>query len=619
MKISGYVICKNEEAVIRRCISSLKEVADEIIVVDSGSEDHTIDIAHELGASVFSIEWQKDFSYARNVALEKCSGSWIVALDADEFFEAGDAERIKYHIKSVQKEYDGLTCKLVNIDPAANQKISEMTHLLAFRRSPGLSYHSPIHEQLQKNGKELSLFHVDDVTVLHTGYAEEERKAKDKAGRNIEILLQTISDGSADPNIYYHLAWQYQSSDKSGDEFFRVTKQMMDLLDGADLPLTIEHRKYTLWAQALLKRGALQEEIMEVLDEAAERFPNHPEVHAARGDALFHAKQWDKATIAYEKALLAEDSYKDIRSNSFAQAIPKVLMRVADLYLLCGNQLKALDYYFKRLKIDKYCAEATLGLMAILRLQPPQEVVPLFDQFYNRKEQEDVGYLMGCFSYVYIPVVFNFYEKIWRMHFGKQDASMIAAMLCMGNYKPAVTASLDYLESHQDDNILAMACTGIVMGNMFIEYQSTISKINLRYYEVLEILRKIRNGELLESIHQSDEIIRIISFIAQWMPSEESNLYIQSIVRFGNVPLKNAAADELLRIHRYDLLENLYSSATREDYTNRAENYYYAGVYALTQGASDRAREYFDQAMNAGFIGREIIEYERIIQEEAFQ
>src|SRR5438445_9379616 len=82
MGISVSLITKNEEQNIRRTLESV-QWADEIVVVDSGSADRTCDIAREYGAKIFYEAW-KGFSAQKNSSIEKCTGDWVLSLDADE-------------------------------------------------------------------------------------------------------------------------------------------------------------------------------------------------------------------------------------------------------------------------------------------------------------------------------------------------------------------------------------------------------------------------------------------------------------------------------------------------------------------------------------------------------
>lgn len=81
--LSVAIITFNEEENIARTLASVKDIADEIIVVDSGSTDRTVDIAKQFGAKVFIEEW-KGFAAQKNSALDKCTFDWILSLDADE-------------------------------------------------------------------------------------------------------------------------------------------------------------------------------------------------------------------------------------------------------------------------------------------------------------------------------------------------------------------------------------------------------------------------------------------------------------------------------------------------------------------------------------------------------
>ncbi len=78
------MIVKNEEKYLEDCLKSVRGVADEIVIVDTGSTDHTIEIAQEYNAKLFHYTWINDFSAARNYALEKSTGDWVLYLDADE-------------------------------------------------------------------------------------------------------------------------------------------------------------------------------------------------------------------------------------------------------------------------------------------------------------------------------------------------------------------------------------------------------------------------------------------------------------------------------------------------------------------------------------------------------
>ncbi len=92
--VSLCMIVKNEAACIERCLNSIRDVVDEMIVVDTGSTDETAEVARRLGAKVFLHPWNDDFSEARNHSIERATGDWILVLDADETIARRDLERI---------------------------------------------------------------------------------------------------------------------------------------------------------------------------------------------------------------------------------------------------------------------------------------------------------------------------------------------------------------------------------------------------------------------------------------------------------------------------------------------------------------------------------------------
>lgn len=92
--LSLCLIVKNEEKYIEECVKSFGNTVSELIVVDTGSTDKTIEIAKKLGAKVFDFKWMDDFSAARNFATDHATGDWIMVVDADERLAPGNQEKL---------------------------------------------------------------------------------------------------------------------------------------------------------------------------------------------------------------------------------------------------------------------------------------------------------------------------------------------------------------------------------------------------------------------------------------------------------------------------------------------------------------------------------------------
>jgi glycosyltransferase involved in cell wall biosynthesis len=101
------MIVKDEESCISRCLNSVKDLADEMIIVDTGSTDKTVKVCESYHAQVFSCPWDNDFASARNFGLEKVTGDWILWLDADE--EVSRKNRELLNDQSLFDDYDALS------------------------------------------------------------------------------------------------------------------------------------------------------------------------------------------------------------------------------------------------------------------------------------------------------------------------------------------------------------------------------------------------------------------------------------------------------------------------------------------------------------------------------
>ncbi|MBR4695235.1 MAG: glycosyltransferase family 2 protein [Selenomonadaceae bacterium] len=173
IKISACVITKNEEKNIQQWLDCVKEFSDEIIVVDTGSEDRTVELAKAGGAAVYHFDWCNDFSAAKNYALDQATGDWIVFLDADEYF--GDSIKAKFRatleLIHGNQTILGIDSLLYNIDADHNNEIkSTANQKRIFRNMKQLRYQGRIHEYLAYSGKKAMGFaYSEKFAIYHTG------------------------------------------------------------------------------------------------------------------------------------------------------------------------------------------------------------------------------------------------------------------------------------------------------------------------------------------------------------------------------------------------------------------------------------------------------------------
>ena len=225
MLISACLITRNEEWTIQRCLESLKDVVDEIIVVDTGSTDNTVSLARQAGARVFLSTWKDDFSIARNESLSHASGDYVLVIDADEYLDADQRTNLRAVLEREQPEalivqirnYAG---SLANISGASMLWVTRV-----FRR--GHLYEGAIHEQvansvISSGGRTMRI----DLTFHHLGYLEEFVRLRGKSARNVSLLNKELEN---DPDSWFHRC-NLMAEHMQTQEFGACADLGMDLL-----------------------------------------------------------------------------------------------------------------------------------------------------------------------------------------------------------------------------------------------------------------------------------------------------------------------------------------------------------------------------------------------------
>lgn len=194
-KLALVMIVRDEERTIARCLRSVSPYVDQLLVLDTGSRDGTVDVARACGAEVHLMPWPGSFAVARNRALDLADADWNLVLDADEWLMAG-GEGLRGSLSDTQAagvvRVDSFTG-----DPAATSVSSDWITRLLPR---GVRYEGVVHEQPVLTGARRRL----SLVIGHDGYRPDAMRAK--RGRNRALLqsaLKTI-DGQ-DPYLLFQL------------------------------------------------------------------------------------------------------------------------------------------------------------------------------------------------------------------------------------------------------------------------------------------------------------------------------------------------------------------------------------------------------------------------------
>src|SRR5690606_22915077 len=133
--ISLCMIVRNEERVLDRCLSSVNNLVDEIILVDTGSTDNTQEIAKKYTKNIYHFEWINDFSAARNFAADKATGEWILVLDADEYVDEDNFREFIKLLKEDNERFDAYDAKIINFSGMSGEFLMQNYHDRIYRNN----------------------------------------------------------------------------------------------------------------------------------------------------------------------------------------------------------------------------------------------------------------------------------------------------------------------------------------------------------------------------------------------------------------------------------------------------------------------------------------------------
>ena len=337
-KLALVMIARNEGHCIERCLRSVAQFVDEMIVMDTGSTDDTVSVAARSGAEVHHFAWQDDFSAARNAALDCSRAAWNLILDADEWIEGG-AEQLQASILG-DRPFIGLVpiASYFDLHGRVESSISWIPRIL-----PGnVRYQGRVHEQPVSDLKRL---HVQ-LRIGHDGYRL--GKLRQKQGRNKNLLLRELQENPFDAYLQYQLGKDYEVYEDYGNAVLHFMEALR--LSHADEAFRHDLVVRTIFS---LKQANQHEQAIQLAEQEFANWQNSPDFFFCLADLMLDWAVLNPADAMKDLLPIVESSWKkclEIGEQPFLSGSVKgrgsylAAKNLAVMYENLGNPSQAAEY-----------------------------------------------------------------------------------------------------------------------------------------------------------------------------------------------------------------------------------------------------------------------------------
>lgn len=376
MSLSLCMIVKNEAATLPKCLSSVKRVVNEMVVLDTGSIDRTPYIAQQFGAKVHHFKWCNDFSAARNAALKYVTGDWILVLDADETLTPAIVPQLQEAI--ARDEY--LLINLVRHEVGAEQSPYSLVSRL-FRNHPDIHFERPYHALVDDTVSAIlmkephwQVGYLPGVAILHAGYQKSAIAQNNKYAKAAAAMEGFIATHPDDPYVCSKLGALYVETGKitQGMELLRRGLHQMSVSrtggeENYDILYELHYHLGIAYSRLKNSPQAISHY------QAAVKLPIYPMIKLGAynnlGNLLKAAGDFNGAKTAYATTLKIDPSFVVGHYN------------LAMIFKALGLFTDAIAYYQNAIELNPNYAEAYQNLgVVLLKIGNHQESLTAFSK-----------------------------------------------------------------------------------------------------------------------------------------------------------------------------------------------------------------------------------------------
>ncbi|OZQ78133.1 glycosyltransferase [Paenibacillus odorifer] len=478
--VSLCMIVKNEEKYLSRCLESVRNKVDEIIIVDTGSTDSTLEIAKQYTNNIYHFNWINDFAAARNESIKYATSEFILIMDADEYLHP-DADLQK----DISSSYDYYFIRIIN-DMSYGRTLKH-TAIRLFANHKRLVYHNRLHEHLNVMDNQTKYKGIaGEFIIYHTGYTNEVLQEKEKKNRNLTLMLQEVAENPTGYNLFnmgktYMWLGEHEKAIPYLQKAYSLSKDMIII------PEVIVSLCSCLEALHRYEEG------LEILKDAIPIYPNETDMRHMQGCLFMEAGYTKDALTTFEKCLELGDQGVTVTEGHGGYL---ARFKMAEIYEGAYQLSKSYDQVLKVLEEKKTFGAGIEKYFRIVSKAniPNEEAYNNLQQIYSITELEDLKLILEVLYKLRHPLLSK-YIDLYKVNIQKNV--LIVAKQYSRKYEEAHDLWLS-MEEQPKENAEDILLLAIILKDQKL-LQLAIKNLNLSSKEV-KILKAIISQELVKSI-----------------------------------------------------------------------------------------------------------------------
>ncbi|MDI6871274.1 MAG: glycosyltransferase [Bacillota bacterium] len=363
------MIVRDEEQNLPRCLESVRNQVDEIVIVDTGSSDRTIEVARRFTDKIYRFPWNDDFSAARNFAIEQASSEWLLSLDADEELDVtgGDLRELV----AGNRGYEAYFLPLLHASADLPGNFNRYLVLRVFRNRKDYRFFGAIHEQLavaRPEAVEVS----ENPVIRHKVVAGRDRRRKCR--RNLELLQREAAANPGNAFLQYYLGVEWLGLGKPARAlpcFQRACRE----LDDSHLLFRAPAVRYLIGCLRALDR--IDEALCFCLEECA-RYPDYTDLFF-EGGLLLEARGDYAVAIRWFEEAVRSGRPPAVFAHTEGTSSDLAFYHLGYCCERLGRFAQSRDYYRKALSANPECVYPLYNLFLLeLATNGPREACETF-------------------------------------------------------------------------------------------------------------------------------------------------------------------------------------------------------------------------------------------------